>query len=71
MPPSGHLAGLWSRNDDERGVHKAPANEVIRGALGLELVMTKGENDLLNPLVRKQSTTHGRPGVVAYHLYAC
>jgi uncharacterized protein len=50
VPPSGHLAGLWSRNDDERGVHKAPANEVIRGALGLELVMTKGENDLLNPL---------------------
>jgi hypothetical protein len=50
VPPSGHLAGLWSRNDDERGVHKAPANEVIRGALGLELVMTKGENDLLNPI---------------------
>jgi uncharacterized protein len=50
VPPSGHMAGLWSRNDDERGVHKAPANEVIRGALGLELVMTKGENDLLNPI---------------------
>jgi uncharacterized protein len=50
VPPSGHLAGLWSRNDDERGVHKAPANEVIRGALGLDLVMTKGENDLLNPI---------------------
>jgi phage tail sheath protein FI len=50
VPPSGHIAGLWSRNDDERGVHKAPANEVVRGALGLELVMTKGENDLLNPI---------------------
>lgn len=50
VPPSGHIAGLWSRNDDERGVHKAPANEVVRGALGLELVMTTGENDLLNPI---------------------
>jgi uncharacterized protein len=50
VPPSGHLAGLWSRNDDERGVHKAPANEVVRGAVGIDLVLTKGENDLLNPL---------------------
>src|SRR5207237_3278139 len=36
VPPSGHMAGIWARNDDQRGVHKAPANEVIRGALSLE-----------------------------------
>jgi uncharacterized protein len=49
VPPSGHMAGIWSRNDDTRGVHKAPANEVIRGALGPELQITKAEHDLLNP----------------------
>ncbi len=49
VPPSGHVAGVWARNDDTRGVHKAPANEVVRGALGLEIVITKGEHDQLNP----------------------
>ena len=49
VPPSGHMAGIWARNDDTRGVHKAPANEVIRGALSLELIITKGEQDQLNP----------------------
>ena len=37
------------RNDDTRGVHKAPANEVVRGAIALELNITKAEHDLLNP----------------------
>jgi phage tail sheath protein FI len=50
VPPSGHLAGVWARNDDSRGVHKAPANEVIRGAIRPETRLTKGENDLLNPM---------------------
>ncbi len=49
VPPSGHVAGIWGRNDDTRGVHKAPANEVVRGALDLEVNITKGEHDLLNP----------------------
>ncbi|HEV7809521.1 MAG TPA: phage tail sheath subtilisin-like domain-containing protein [Candidatus Limnocylindrales bacterium] len=49
VPPSGHMAGIWARNDDTRGVHKAPANEVIRGALALELQITKAEHDQLNP----------------------
>lgn len=49
VPPSGHLAGLYSRVDNERGVHKAPANEIVRGCLGLEINVTKGEQDLLNP----------------------
>ncbi|MER5517687.1 phage tail sheath subtilisin-like domain-containing protein [Streptomyces sp. NPDC048254] len=50
IPPSGHVAGVWARNDAERGVHKAPANEVIRGAVDLELQITRGEQDLLNPI---------------------
>ena len=49
MPPSGHVAGIWARNDDTRGVHKAPANEVVRGAISLELNLTKAEHDQLNP----------------------
>jgi len=49
MPPSGHVAGIWARNDDTRGVHKAPANEVVRGAVSLEVQITKNEHDLLNP----------------------
>jgi uncharacterized protein len=48
-PPSGYMAGIWGRNDDTRGVHKAPANEVIRGAIDIELNITKSEHDLLNP----------------------
>ncbi|KIF75176.1 tail protein [Streptomyces sp. 150FB] len=50
VPPSGHVAGIWARNDFERGVHKAPANEVVRGAVDLEMQITRGEHDLLNPL---------------------
>jgi phage tail sheath protein FI len=49
VPPSGHMAGIWGRNDDTRGVHKAPANEVVRGVLSLEIQITKAEHDLLNP----------------------
>ncbi|MFF0433570.1 phage tail sheath family protein [Streptomyces sp. NPDC004327] len=50
VPPSGHMAGVWARNDAERGVHKAPANEIVRGAVDLELQITRGEQDLLNPI---------------------
>ncbi|MEV6394493.1 phage tail sheath subtilisin-like domain-containing protein [Streptomyces sp. NPDC051907] len=50
IPPSGHIAGIWARNDAERGVHKAPANEVVRGAVDLEIQITRGEQDLLNPV---------------------
>ena len=49
VPPSGHMAGIWGRNDDTRGVHKAPANEVVRGAVDIELNLTKSEHDQLNP----------------------
>ena len=49
MPPSGYMAGVYARVDGERGVHKAPANELVRGALGLKYTVTKGEQDILNP----------------------
>lgn len=50
VPPSGHVAGVWARSDGERGVHKAPANEVLRGAVDLQIGLSKGEQDLLNPI---------------------
>jgi phage tail sheath protein FI len=50
VPPSGHIAGVWARNDATRGVHKAPANEVIRGAVDLETQLTRAEQELLNPI---------------------
>ncbi len=50
VPPSGHVAGIYARNDVERGVHKAPANEVVRGALDPAMQITKSEQDILNPI---------------------
>ncbi|HEX3034028.1 MAG TPA: phage tail sheath family protein [Thermodesulfobacteriota bacterium] len=49
VPPGGHVVGIYARSDIERGVHKAPANEVVRGAADLEFQITTGEQDLLNP----------------------
>ncbi len=49
IPPGGHVAGIYARSDQENGVHKAPANEVVRGAQGLQVNLTKGEQDILNP----------------------
>ncbi len=48
-PPGGYLAGIYARSDIERGVHKAPANELVRGALDLEFTLTKQEQGILNP----------------------
>lgn len=50
VPPCGHMAGIWSRSDDQRGVHKAPANEVVAGAIGLEYQTTHNEQSILNPI---------------------
>ncbi|MGB5059784.1 MAG: phage tail sheath subtilisin-like domain-containing protein [Candidatus Promineifilaceae bacterium] len=50
IPPSGHMVGIYNRTDSERGVHKAPANEVVLGATNLEITLTKGEQDTLNPI---------------------
>jgi Bacteriophage tail sheath protein len=49
IPPSGHTLGIYARTDIDRGVHKAPANEVVRGVLGLQRLLNKGEQDILNP----------------------
>jgi uncharacterized protein len=49
VPPSGFVTGIYARNDAERSVSKAPANEVLRGAVGLELLLNKAQQDILNP----------------------
>lgn len=49
IPPSGSVCGIYARSDSTRGVHKAPANEVINNCLGLSCLYNKGEQDLLNP----------------------
>lgn len=49
IPPSGSMLGIYARSDNTRGVHKAPANEVVRGCVGLECQFNKGEQDILNP----------------------
>jgi phage tail sheath protein FI len=49
VPPSGHMAGIYARVDQQRGVHKAPANELVRGALGLAYSVSRNEQALLNP----------------------
>jgi uncharacterized protein len=49
LPPSGFVAGIYARNDVSRGVHKAPANEVIRLGTDLELLLNKAQQDVLNP----------------------
>lgn len=58
VPPSGHVVGIYARTDVERGVHKAPANEVVRGIITRDLnggrkplshTLNKQEQDILNP----------------------
>jgi phage tail sheath protein FI len=49
IPPSGHIAGLWARTDNTRGVWKAPANDTLRGVVGLERDITMAEQGHLNP----------------------
>jgi len=58
IPSTGHVTGIYARVDIERGVHKAPANEVVRGILTrdlignkkpLEFTLGKREQDILNP----------------------
>ena len=49
IPPSGHIAGIYANVDITRGVHKAPANEVLVDALDLQVPVPKGDQDILNP----------------------
>lgn len=50
VPPGGPVAGVWARNDAARGVHEAPANEGVLGALSLEATITRDDQERLNPL---------------------
>jgi hypothetical protein len=50
VPPSGHVVGIYNREDAERGVHTAPANQIVLGAIDVELLISKGEQDVLNPI---------------------
>jgi hypothetical protein len=49
VAPSGHIAGIYARTDTTRGVHKAPANEIVRGALDVSQRVTQEEQEGLNP----------------------
>jgi phage tail sheath protein FI len=49
LPPSGFVTGIYARTDIERGVHKAPANEVVRGLTRFEANINKARQDVLNP----------------------
>jgi len=49
VPPSGFVCGIYARNDAERGVFKAPANEVVRGALTFETLVNFAQQEVLNP----------------------
>ncbi|MEO5817742.1 MAG: phage tail sheath subtilisin-like domain-containing protein [Gemmatimonadaceae bacterium] len=48
VPPSGHVCGIIARSDNTRGVHKAPANELVNGAMGVERTMSDVEQGQLN-----------------------
>jgi phage tail sheath protein FI len=48
-PPGGHVLGIYARSDTERGVFKAPSNEVVHGALDVEVNVTEAIQDVLNP----------------------
>lgn len=49
LPPSGFVTGIYARSDIERGVHKAPANEIVRGLTRFEANINKRRQDVLNP----------------------
>lgn len=49
VAPSGHIAGVYARSDAMRGVHKAPANEILRGAVNVTYRVTREEQGVLNP----------------------
>jgi len=48
LPPSGFVAGIYARGDAARGVAKAPANEAVRLAVGLDHALTEAEGAALN-----------------------
>lgn len=63
IPPSGHVAGVWARTDETRGVWKAPANDTIRGVLDVERSITQAEQGVLNPLGINAIRPFGQRGI--------
>ncbi len=66
VPPSGHVCGIIARSDSIRGVHKAPANEIVNGSLGVELTMSdidQGQLNIVGINVIRIFQTGGRPMV--------
>ncbi len=63
IPPSGHVAGLWARTDESRGVWKAPANDTLRGVLDVELAITQTEQGVLNPIGINAIRAFGTRGI--------
>lgn len=63
IPPSGHIAGVWARSDSTRGVWKAPANEIVQGALDVEMQVTSEEQELLNPIGINVTRSFGTRGI--------
>ncbi|MDX6269640.1 MAG: uncharacterized protein QOD28_863 [Acidobacteriota bacterium] len=49
LPPSGFVAGIYARNDTQRAVYKAPANEVVGLAIGFEKMLNRAQQEVLNP----------------------
>jgi phage tail sheath protein FI len=63
IPPSGHIAGVWARTDETRGVWKAPANDTIRGCLDIDYATTQNEQAVLNPIGINCIRTFGTRGI--------
>jgi phage tail sheath protein FI len=62
VPPSGHVAGVYAKNDNSFGVYQAPANEPIRSALSLEVPVSDDEQGPLNEIginVIRRFPNHG------------
>lgn len=66
IPPSGHIAGVCGRIDVQRGVHKAPANTPISGAIGLTQTLSKAEQQVLNPAGVNCIRAFGREGITLW-----
>jgi len=50
VPPGGHIAGIYARSDAQIGVNRAPSNQIVLGAVGLEYVFNKKIQDTLNSI---------------------
>ena len=65
VPPGGHVLGVYARTDTERGVFKAPANEIVRGALDLEFDINDETQDDAEPAAASTSSAASRAAASA------